>query len=127
MPERWKLRLIRHFWRPSYFEELLKRLEKNTDIDAVTFDADKKRFYEMKKLDQDKIIAGRSISEILKRFDKKIKDPRSFTDGKKIVKIIKSFLKINCKLSELDRKLLDFAKKNNLKKIYLKNLNLYLV
>ena len=49
MPERWKLRLIRHFWRPNYFEELLKRLEKNTNIDAVTFDADKKRFYEMKK------------------------------------------------------------------------------
>ena len=115
MPERWKLRLIRHFWRPSYFEELLKRLEKNTDIDAVTFDEDKKRFYEMKKLDQDKIIAGRSISEILKRFDKKLKDPRSFTDGKKIVKIIKTFLQINCKLSELDEKLLDFAKKNNLK------------
>ena len=115
MPERWKLRLIRHFWRPSYFEELLKRLEKNTDIDAVTFDEDKKRFYEMKKLDQDKIIAGRSISEILKRFDKKLKDPRSFTDGKKIVKIIKTFLQINCKLSKLDEKLLDFAKKNNLK------------
>ncbi len=116
MPERWKLRLIRHFWRPSYFDELLKRLEKNTDIDAVTFDADKKRFYEMKELDQDKIVAGRSISEILKRFDKKIKDPRSFVDGKKIVKVITSFLKINCKLSELDEKLLDFAKKNNLKK-----------
>ena len=33
MPERWKLRLIRHFWRPKYFEELLKRLEKNSDID----------------------------------------------------------------------------------------------
>ena len=116
MPERWKLRLIRHFWRPKYFEELLKRLEKNTDIDAVTFDADKKRFYEMKKLDQNKAVAGRSISEILKRFDKKIKDPRSFADGKKIVKIIKSFLKINCKLSEFDKKLLDFAKKNNLNK-----------
>ena len=115
MPERWKLRLIRHFWRPSYFEELLKRLEKNTDIDAVTFDEDKKRFYEMKKLDQSKRIAGRSISEILKRFDKKLKDPRSFTDGKKIVKIIKTFLQINCELSKLDEKLLDFAKKNNLK------------
>ena len=121
MPERWKLRLIRHFWRPSYFEELLKRLEKNTDIDAVTFDADKKKFYEMKKLDQDKVIAGRSISEILKRFDKKIKDPRSFVDGKKIVKIIKSFLKINCKLSKIDEELLDFAKKNNLKKNIFKN------
>ena len=116
MPERWKLRLIRHFWRPIYFEELLKRLEKNTDIDAVTFDADKKKFYEMKKIDQGKVVAGRSIFEILKRFDKKIKDPRSFADGKKIVKIIKSFLKINCKLSELDAKLLDFANKNNLKK-----------
>tara|TARA_B100002052_G_scaffold266547_1_gene263819 strand:+ start:884 stop:1921 length:1038 start_codon:yes stop_codon:yes gene_type:complete len=121
MPERWKLRLIRHFWRPSYFEELLKRLEKNTDIDAVTFDADKKKFYEMKKLDQDKVIAGRSISEILKRFDKKIKDPRSFVDGKKIVKIIRSFLKINCKLSKIDEELLDFAKKNNLKKNIFRN------
>jgi ATP phosphoribosyltransferase regulatory subunit len=116
MPERWKLRLIRHFWRPDYFEELLKRLEKNTDIDSVTFDTDKERFYEMKKMDQDKVVAGRSIAEILRRFDKKIKDPRSFGDGKKIVKIIKSFLKINCKLSQLDKKLLDFVKKNNLKK-----------
>ena len=122
MPERWKLRLIRHFWRPTYFVELLKRLEKNSDIDSVTFDADKKRFYEMKKFDQDKVIAGRSISEILKRFDKKIKDPRSFVDGKKIVKIIESFLKINCKLSDLDKKLLDFAKKNNLNKNIFKDL-----
>ena len=116
MPERWKLRLIRHFWRPSYFEELLKRLEKNTDIDAITFDSDKKRFYEMKKMNKDKVIAGRSVLEILNRFDKKIKDPRSFTDGKRIVKIIKSFLKINCKISKLDEKLLKFAKKNDLTK-----------
>ena len=116
MPERWKLRFIRHFWRPNYFEELLKRLEKDTDIDAVTFDTDKERFYEMKKMGQDKEVAGRSISEILKRFDKKMKDPRSFSDGKKIVRIIRSFLIINCKLSQLDEKLLDFAKKNNLKK-----------
>jgi len=116
MPERWKLRLIRHFWRPHYFEELLKRLEKNSDIDSVTFDTDKKRFYEMKKMDPTKVVAGRSVSEILKRFDKKIKDPRSFNEGKQIVKIIRSFLKINCKLSQLDEKLLDFTKNNNLKK-----------
>ena len=116
MPERWKLRLTRHFWRPKYFEELLERLEKNSDIDPVTFDADKKRFYEMKKMDQQKIIAGRSITEILKRFDKKIKDPRSFNEGKKITKIIRSFLKINCKLSKLDAELLKFSRKNNLKK-----------
>ncbi len=123
MPERWKLRLIRHFWRPRYFEELLRRLEKNTDIDAITFDADKKRFFEMTKLNQEKVVAGRSVSEILKRFDKKIKDPRSFADGKKIVKIITSFLKINCKLSELDKKLLNFAKENNLKKNIFRDFN----
>tara|TARA_Y100000816_G_C25698103_1_gene369021 strand:- start:19 stop:363 length:345 start_codon:yes stop_codon:yes gene_type:complete len=35
---------------------------------------------------------------------------------KKIVKIIKSFLEINCKLSKIDERLLDFANKNNLKK-----------
>ena len=116
MPERWKIRLIRHFWRPKYFDELLVRLEKNSDIDSVAFDTDKKRFYEMKKMDQDRIIASRSISEILKRFEKKIKDPRSFNEGKKIVKIIRSFLKINCKLSELDRTLMNFIKKNKLKK-----------
>ena len=122
MPERWKLRLIRHFWRPRYFEELLKRLETNTDIDAVTFDIDKKKFFEMKKFDQKKVVAGRTISEILKRFEKKIKDPRSFNDGKQIVKIIKSYLKINCKLSNLEEKLLDFIKKNNLQKTIFKEL-----
>ena len=116
MPERWKLRLIRHFWRPKYFEELLKRLEKSSDIDSVTFDIDKKRFYEMKKMKQDNVIAERNISEILKRFNKKIKDPRSFSEGKKIAKIIRSFLKINCKLSQLDERLLDFMNKNNLDK-----------
>jgi len=116
MPERWKLRLIRHFWRPKYFEELLERLEKNSDIDSATFDTDKRRFYEMKEMDQDKVIVGRSIAEILKRFDKKIKDPRSFSEGKQIVKIIRSFLKINCKLPQLNEKLLDFANKNNLEK-----------
>ena len=122
MPERWKLRLIRHFWRPKYFEELLKRLEKNSDIESVTFDTDRKRFYEMKKIDQKKVIAGRSVSEILKRFDKKIKDPRSFKEGKQIVKIIRSFLKINCNLSQLDKKLIDFTKKNKLKKNIFKEL-----
>ena len=122
MPERWKLRLIRHFWRPTYFEELLKRLENNTDIDSVSFYADKKKFNKMRKMNKNKIVAGRTISEILKRFDKKIKDPRSFSNGKKIVKIIKSFLKINCELSKLDEKLLNFAQKNNLQKNIFKDL-----
>ncbi len=116
MPERWKLRLIRHFWRPKYFNELLLRLENNSDIDSVAFDTDQKRFYEMRKMDLNKIIASRSISEILTRFEKKIKDPRSFKEGKKIVKIIRSFLKINCKFSNIEKTLIEFTNKNNLNK-----------
>ncbi len=122
MPERWKLRLIRHFWRPKYFNELLIRLEKNSDIDSVAFDTDKKRFYEMQKMEKNKVIAGRSVPEILKRFDKKIKDPRSFREGKKIVKIIRSFLKIKCELSMLEKTLFKFTKKNSLNENIFKDL-----
>ena len=77
----------------------------------------------MKKMKQDKVIAGRTVLEILKRFDKKIKDPRSFGEGKKIVKIIRSFLKINCKLSQLDERLIDFTIKNDLKENIFKEFN----
>ena len=41
------------------------------------------------------IVAGRTIKEILERFDKKIKDPRKASKGKSISKIIKEFLKLN--------------------------------
>ena len=51
----------------------------------------KNDFFEMKKMDQRKSIAGRSISEILRRFDKKIKDPRSFNEGKKLSKLLGHF------------------------------------
>ena len=43
----------------------------------------------------------------------------------KIVKIVRSFLEINCKLSKLDERLLLFANKNNLQKNILKILNLF--
>jgi len=124
IPERWKLRLKRHFWRPQYFEDLLKRLETNSDVDPTTVELDKKRFNEMINLDQNKEIASRKISEILSRFDKKIKDPRSFVENKKIVKIIREFLKINCPINQLDEKLKNFAKKNKLNNGVFKNLSI---
>ena len=114
MPERWKLRLIRHFWRPKYFEDLLNRLETNSYIDPITVDFDKKKFSEMKKLNQNQEIAGRKISEILSRFDKKIRDPRSFAEGKKTAKIIREFLKISCPIDQMDKNLNEFFKKYNI-------------
>ena len=114
MPERWKMRLKRHFWRPQYFQDLLNRLETNSDVDPTTVELDKKKFSEMKNLDQSKEIASRKVSEILYRFDRKIKDPRSFRENKKIVKIIREFLKINCQINKLDKTLKNFIKNNNL-------------
>jgi len=122
IPERWKMRLKRHFWRPQYFEDLLKRLETNSDVDPVAVELDKKRFAEMKNLDQNKEIASRKVSEILSRFDRKIKDPRLFKENKKIVKIIREYLKINCPIDKLEETLKSFAKKNKLSNSVFKDL-----
>ena len=123
IPERWKMRLMRHFWRPQYFEDLLNRLETNSDVDSTGVELDKKKFSEMKNLDQSKEIANRKVSEILSRFDKKIKDPRSFGENKRIVKIIREFLKINCSIDKLEKNLKNFVKKNNLSNSVFKDLS----
>ena len=123
IPERWKMRLKRHFWRPQYFEDLLNRLETNSDVDPTTVELDKKKFSEMKNSDQDKEIANRKVSEILSRFDRKIKDPRSFRENKKIVKIIREFLKINCSINKLEKTLNNFIIKNNLDNSLFKDLS----
>ena len=123
MPERWKMRLKRHFWRPQYFEDLLKRLETNSDVDPSAVEFDKKRFTEMKNIDQNKDIANRSVYEIVSRFDRKIKDPRSFKENKKIVKIIRDFLNINCSIEKLEKTLNKFVDQNNLSKNVFKELS----
>jgi ATP phosphoribosyltransferase regulatory subunit len=123
IPDRWKIRLKRHFWRPQYFEDLLNRLETNSDIDPVAVNIDKKKFSEMKNLDQNNEIANRKFSEILSRFDRKIKDPRSFGENKKIVKIIREFLKINCSIDKLEQTLKIFVKKNKLNNSVFKDLS----
>jgi len=123
IPERWKMRLKRHFWRPKYFEDLLSRLETNSDVDPAIVQLDKKKFSEMKNIDQNKRIANRKISEILSRFDRKIKDPRSFKENKKTVKIIRDFLKINCSIDRLEKNLNNFVKKNNLRNSVFKDLS----
>ena len=111
IPKRWKLRLSRHFWREDYFNDLLKRLETNSDVDPTIVEIDKKRYFRMLKDDQSTIIANRTINEILSRFDKKIKDPRRPSKGRNISKIIKEFLKIKCPISNAAKVLNKFFKK----------------
>ncbi len=111
IPKRWKLRLSRHFWREDYFNDLLKRLETNSDVDPTIVEIDKKRYFRMLKNDQSTIIANRTIDEILSRFDKKIKDPRRPSKGRNISKIIKEFLKIKCPINNAAKVLNKFFKK----------------
>ena len=111
IPKRWKLRLSRHFWREDYFNDLLKRLETNSDVDPTIVEIDKKRYFRMLKNDQSTIIANRTIDEILSRFDKKIKDPRRPSKGRNISKIIKEFLKIKCPINNAAKVLNKFFNK----------------
>tara|TARA_A100001011_G_scaffold157832_1_gene166325 strand:- start:1646 stop:2692 length:1047 start_codon:yes stop_codon:yes gene_type:complete len=114
LPLRWKLRLKRHFWRPEYFRDLLSRLETNSDLQKNIFALDKKSYLKMKKLDRNRKVAGRKISDILKRFEKKIIEPRSEINGKKISKIVKEYLQINCKLKNAKYELKKFETKYKL-------------
>jgi ATP phosphoribosyltransferase regulatory subunit len=114
IPKRWKLRLSRHFWREKYFNDLLKRLKTNSDVDPTIVEIDKKRYFKMLKEDLSKVIAGRSIDEILKRFDNKIRDPRGTKKGENVSKIIKEFLKIKCPINKAASELNKFFKKNKI-------------
>ena len=114
IPKRWKLRLQRHFWRENYFNDLLKRLETNSDVDPTIVEIDKRKYQKMLKENQSRQIAGRSVNEILSRFNNKIKDPRRAKKGKNVAKVIKEFLKINCPINQAGKKLNLFFKKNKI-------------
>ena len=60
------------------------------------------------------MVAGRSYGEILKRFDEKIKNPRKASEGKKVSKIIKEFLKIKCPINKAADQLNKFFKRNRI-------------
>ena len=93
---------------------MLKRLETNSDVDPTIVEIDKKRYQQMLKQEEYKMIAGRSVNEILERFNNKIKDPRRAKKGKNVAKIIKDFLKIKCSIDQAENKLNYFFKKNKI-------------
>ena len=114
LPQRWKLRLIRHYSRKEYFDELLKRLDTNYDLDNEKIKIDYDRLEVLKKMDFNKMIGSRSVKEIIERFEKKIKDPRDNFKGSQSVKIIKDFLKLKMPLSKSANTIKKFVEKNNL-------------
>ena len=113
LSSRYKDRLIRHYFRKDYFNNLLKKLETNYDIDEKKIISDKILASKLRKLNQEEVFGGRSLRLILERFDNKMRSPRDEL-SKKDVKIIKNFLKIECNIENASKNLNNFFKKNKI-------------
>ena len=114
LPLRWREKIQRHFSREIYFDQLLRKLSDNKDINPKLVKQDKLLAEKLRKKDLTKNYSGRSLKEILERFDlKNYQDPRN-TSNKKSVKIIKDYLKISCPIEKAPKILNSFFKKNNL-------------
>ena len=114
LPLRWREKIQRHFSREIYFEQLLRKLSDNKDINPKLVEQDKVLAEKLRKKDLTKNYSGRSLREILERFDlKNYQDPRNISN-KKSVKIIRDYLKISCAIEKAPKILNNFFKKNNL-------------
>ena len=114
LPLRWREKIKRHYSREFYFEQLLKKLSDNKDIDPKIVEQDKKFAEKLGKKDLNTSYSGRILIDILDRFDlKNYQDPRNLSN-KKSVKIIKDYLKITYPIEKAPRYLNNFFKKNNL-------------
>jgi len=114
LPLRWREKIQRHFSREIYFEQLLRKLSNNKDINPKVVEQDKALAEKLRKKDLTKNYSGRSLKDILERFDlKNYQDPRNISNNKS-VKIIRDYLKISCSIEKAPKILNSFFKKNNL-------------
>ena len=114
LPLRWREKIQRHFSREIYFDQLLRKLSDNKDINPKLVEQDKILAEKLRKKDLTKNYSGRSLREILERFDlKNYQDPRNISN-KKSVKIIRDYLRISCPIEKAPKILNSFFKKNNL-------------
>ena len=114
LPLRWREKIKRHFSRKEYFEELLKKLSDDKDINPKIVEVDKRLAEKLRKSNLEKIYSGRSLKDILDRFDlKNYKDVRD-QSNKRDIKIIREYLKISCPIEKAPEVLSSFFYKNNM-------------
>ena len=114
LPLRWREKIKRHFSRKEYFEELLKKLSDDKDINPKIVETDKRLAEKLRKSNLEKIYSGRSLKDILYRFDlKNYKDVRD-QSNKRDIKIIREYLKISCPIEKAPEVLNNFFYKNNM-------------
>ena len=120
LPIRWKQRLLKHFFRRSYFESLLERINR-----GVGYDDQKKKVIMEEKFGSDNLknqtlievlqgkevvnLGSRSAEEIAERFSQKSENIVSQDDGRRIVKLIRNFLRLNGQLSKFPELLKKFT------------------
>jgi len=113
LPQRWKQRLLRHFYRRDYFDKLLNRIsdgvgydkERKSNIIRDVFGDDKIVNEEIKDilLNEDQLKTGsRTIDEIASRFNLKSESVVSSKQGKEIQKVINEFLSLNGPIQSID-------------------------
>ena len=113
LPQRWKQRLLRHFYRRDYFDKLLNRIsdgvgydkERKSNIIRDVFGDDKIVNEEIKDilLSEDQLKTGsRTIDEIASRFNLKSESVVSSKQGKEIQKVINEFLSLNGPIQSID-------------------------
>ena len=113
LPQRWKQRLLRHFYRRDYFDKLLNRIsdgvgydkERKSNIIRDVFGDDKIVNEEIKDilLNEDQLKTGsRTIDEIASRFNLKSESVVSSKQGKEIQKVINEFLSLNGPIQTID-------------------------
>ena len=114
LPLRWREKIKRHFSRKEYFEELLKKLSDDKDINPKIVETDKRIAEKLRKSNLEKIYSGRSLKDILDRFDlKNYKDVRD-QSNKRDIKIIREYLKISCPIEKAPEVLTNFFYKYNM-------------
>ena len=113
LPQRWKQRLLRHFYRRDYFDKLLNRIsdgvgydkERKSNIIRDVFGDGKIVNEEIKDilLNEDQLKTGsRTIDEIASRFNLKSESVVSSKQGKEIQKVINEFLSLNGPIQTID-------------------------
>ena len=113
LPQRWKQRLLRHFYRRDYFDKLLNRIsdgvgydkERKSNIIRDVFGDDKIVNEEIKDilLNEDQLKTGsRTIDEIASRFNLKSESVVSSKQGKEIQKVVNEFLSLNGPIQKID-------------------------
>ena len=119
LPQRWKQRLLRHFFRRDYFDKLLNRIsdgvgydkERKSNIIRDVFGDDKIVNEEIKDilLNEDQLKTGsRTIDEIASRFNLKSESVVSSKQGKEIQKVINEFLSLNGPIQTIDEQMNKF-------------------